>query len=214
MYKYEGLGCIYWHMVSKLVLAVAEFIIDSRGAGVDESILQKLTIHLRDIREGLGLHKTPDSYGAIPLDPYSHTPGFTGVQQPGMTGQVKEDIITRFRELGVVVEDGAISFNPYFLSRDEFTSEARPHDVFSGDRGQEEAWEAGCLAFSLCGTPVIYRLGENGSIHVHMDNRKTEVINGLHFGKSLSQSLFNREKRIRKILVNIPKEALGQKFLM
>ena len=25
-YKYEGLGCIYWHMVSKLLLAVAEVV--------------------------------------------------------------------------------------------------------------------------------------------------------------------------------------------
>ncbi len=38
-------------------------------------------------------------YGAIPTDPYSHTPGFAGAQQPGMTGPVKEDIC-RLGELG------------------------------------------------------------------------------------------------------------------
>ena len=208
MHKYEGLGCIYWHMVSKLVLAVAEFIIEGRNAGADESILERLTAHFRDIREGLGLHKTPEEYGAIPLDPYSHTPGFTGVQQPGMTGQVKEDIITRFRELGVVVEDGAVSFNPYLLSRDEFTAKPHSLDCLPGDSGQAETLAAGCLAFSLCGTPVIYRLGESYCVQVHMVGQETVTIAGPRLNKPLSRSLFNRDQRIKNIVVHIPKEAL------
>ena len=55
----------------------------------------------RDIREGIGDCKTPENYGAFPMDPYSHTPGQTGARQPGLTGQVKEDILCRFGELGV-----------------------------------------------------------------------------------------------------------------
>ena len=38
-----------------------------------------------------GKVKTVRSYGAFPSDPYSHTPAHAGAQQPGMTGQVKED---------------------------------------------------------------------------------------------------------------------------
>ena len=45
-------------------------------------------------------------YGAFPTDPYSHTPAGKGAQQPGMTGQVKEDVISRFGELGVEVKNG------------------------------------------------------------------------------------------------------------
>ena len=33
------------------------------------------------------------------MDPYSHTPGGAGAKQPGMTGQVKEEVITRLGEL-------------------------------------------------------------------------------------------------------------------
>jgi hypothetical protein len=33
-YKYEGLGSIYWHMVSKLLLAVQEICIDEKGSGI------------------------------------------------------------------------------------------------------------------------------------------------------------------------------------
>ena len=79
-YKYEGLGCIYWHMVSKLLLAVGETIERDGNA--------RLTKQYADIREGIGAHKNPVEYGAFPFDPYSHTPSMAGAQQPGMTGQV------------------------------------------------------------------------------------------------------------------------------
>jgi len=58
------------------------------------------------------VHKPPARHGAIPTDPYSHTTGFAGAQQPGMTGQVKEDLLTRMSELGLHIEAGRISFRP------------------------------------------------------------------------------------------------------
>ena len=82
-YKYEGLGCIYWHMVSKLRLAVAEYLVTS----------PLLKPYYQDITEGIGAHMGPEQYGAFPFDAYSHTPANAGAQQPGMTGQVKEDIL-------------------------------------------------------------------------------------------------------------------------
>ena len=93
MYKYEGLGCTYWHMVSKLLLATAEVIKSADDGGVGRDALSPLLERFDDIKEGLGLHMSPAEYGAFPVDPYSHTTGFSGVQQPGMTGQVKEDVI-------------------------------------------------------------------------------------------------------------------------
>jgi hypothetical protein len=73
-----------------------------------------------DIRAGLGFNKTPDVYGAFPTDPYSHTPWGNGARQPGMTGQVKEEILTRWGELGVAVQDGRLHFSPTLLRDDEF----------------------------------------------------------------------------------------------
>ncbi len=74
MYKYEGLGCIYWHMVSKLLLATAEVIVEAARSGTDKATMDELLGHFDEIEEGLGVHKTPASYGAFPTDPYSHTP--------------------------------------------------------------------------------------------------------------------------------------------
>ena len=93
MYKYEGLGCIYWHMVSKLLLGVGELVADARSAGRDEALLEALAAHAEEIRAGLGLRKSPDRYGAIPLDPYSHTPGFAGVQQPDSWDERARDLL-------------------------------------------------------------------------------------------------------------------------
>jgi hypothetical protein len=52
-----------------------------------------------DIRQGLGFKKPPAGFGAFATDPYSHTPAGRGSRQPGMTGQVKEEILTRLGEL-------------------------------------------------------------------------------------------------------------------
>lgn len=147
-YKYEGLGCIYWHMVSKLLLAVSECIQASR---LIASSPHRLISHYCEIREGIGSHKTPAEYGSFPFDAYSHTPSYgvpenargvlgchAGVQQPGMTGQVKEDIISRFFELGVHVQDGQITFCPIMLTDADFRD--------------------GELRFSYCGTEIIYRM--------------------------------------------------------
>lgn len=119
-FKYEGLGCIYWHMVSKLLLAVREVLIQALHNNEDEDTVKRLKEHYYEIRDGIGVHKSPKLYGAFPTDPHSHTPGFTGAQQPGMTGQVKEDIISRLGEMGVLVEDGRLVFQPRLINQMEF----------------------------------------------------------------------------------------------
>jgi hypothetical protein len=117
MFGYEGLGCIYWHMVAKLLLAVQELI---WKASDDKSPrLEELKALYRDVRSGLGYHKTVVEYGAFPFDPYSHTPGEGGAQQPGMTGQVKEEVLTRWGELGLRWKDGRLHFQPVLLDLDE-----------------------------------------------------------------------------------------------
>ena len=113
MFAYEGLGCIYWHMVAKLLLAVQERVFEAADRAAPE--LAALKAHYRKVRDGLGYRKSAADYGAFPADAYSHTPGEGGAQQPGMTGQVKEEILTRWGELGLRVSDGRIRFDPVLL---------------------------------------------------------------------------------------------------
>lgn len=157
-YKYEGLGCIYWHMVSKLLLAVGECIGNTGVPTPDsrQTALERLRTHYHAIREGIGSHKTPAEYGSFPFDAYSHTPSMSGVQQPGMTGQVKEDIISRFFELGVHVQDGQITFCPIMLTDADFRD--------------------GELRFSYCGTEIIYRKTGNGTGSVTLTPEQSQHI--------------------------------------
>lgn len=170
-YKYEGLGCIYWHMVSKLLLAVGEVL---QRTELENPATPRLLTHYITIREGIGSHKRPDEYGAFPFDPYSHTPSMAGVQQPGMTGQVKEDIISRWFELGVSVQDGQISFGPMVII---------PKD-FIGDT----------LQFDYCGTHITYRLKIEGEPQIaYLNNAKATLT------KEQSAHIFARDGQINNL---------------
>jgi hypothetical protein len=207
MYKYEGLGCIYWHMVSKLLLGVGEQMADACSADADESLLEALATHAAEIRAGLGLRKSPDLYGAIPLDPYSHTPGFAGVQQPGMTGQVKEDILSRLVELGVSVEEGRLAFNPRVIREGEFVGSDGSWRLPAVPEPRTEPIEEGSLGFLLFGVPVIYRSSDVSRIILHRADGTREKIDGTHLDRRWSRSLFNREGRVSKIVVDIRRNA-------
>ena len=120
-FGYEGLGSIYWHMVSKFLLSVQETSLKAIEDEKSAETIGRLLEHYYEINEGIGVHKSPELYGAFPTDPYSHTPAGKGAQQPGMTGQVKEDILCRFGELGVFINQGQLSFNPTPVSYTHLT---------------------------------------------------------------------------------------------
>ena len=79
------------------------------------------------VRDGLGFNKTPAEYGAFPTDPYSHTPGHGGAQQPGhdRTGQGRGAVaLWRTRPAGHRRRRSASS--PRLLRAREFSSRASP----------------------------------------------------------------------------------------
>jgi hypothetical protein len=125
-----------------------------------------------------------------------------------MTGQVKEDILTRFEELGVRVEQGAIAFEPILLRRAEFLSAPQPWRFrLQPEQGAEEL-PAGSLAFTLCGVPVIYRLAASAAIRVFADRGEQVVIPGSSLGLSWTRSLCQRDGRVLKIEVDLPRDAV------
>ncbi|RPI02790.1 MAG: hypothetical protein EHM72_03305 [Calditrichaeota bacterium] len=199
-YKYEGLGSIYWHMVSKLQLAVQETTERAVNDGQPATLLKRLFSHYDKIRDGIGVHKSPALYGAFPTDPYSHTPGHCGAQQPGMTGQVKEDILTRSCELGVAVRNGEVVFQPHWLQRREFLQV--DHEFIYYDQAQTRqclSLGKGKLAFTLCQTPIVYHLSPKAKIQVTKKNGHIVEIKGLSLGRELSRSIFTRSCEIGRI---------------
>jgi hypothetical protein len=192
-YKYEGLGCIYWHMVSKLLLAVREALERALAGGADEAILQQLRAHYNRVYDGLGVHKSPAVFGAIPTDPYSHTPAFAGAQQPGMTGQAKEDFITRMGEMGVHVENGELAFVPQLICRTEFLAEPNTFhywDVQGNPRTLN--LEPGTVGFTYCQVPVVAHRNGPPHIRVTFADGTSQLVDGLKLDASTSAAVFKR----------------------
>jgi hypothetical protein len=210
MYKYEGLGCIYWHMVSKLALAVAEAVVEAARSGADPELIDGLSAHYRKIREGLGLHKSPADYGAFPTDPYSHTPGFAGVQQPGLTGQVKEDVIARFTQLGVRVREGIIEFAPVLMEENEFLRAASTWKVIRKGQLQSIELARDSFAFTLCGVPIIYRLADTAQVEVVDGQGSSHRLPGNALRERWSEALRGRQATIDRVLVDVPRSLLRQ----
>lgn len=203
-YAYEGLGSIYWHMVSKLLLAVQENIYLAKQKGVDEITIGNLVDHYYEVRAGIGLNKSPELYGAFPTDAYSHTPKNAGAQQPGMTGQVKEDIINRWAELGVIVKDGKIHFGPLFLKKEEFLDENSIFEFYDVDKNKQSLQVASnSLAFTYCQVPVIYNLKGERKIEITFSDGSIEVVQGDSLPAALSKNVFSREGKIKLLKIGL-----------
>ena len=199
-YKYEGLGCIYWHMVSKLVLAIQEVFNDVISDENNWEAADRLAYYYHDVKSGIGVDKSPVEYGAFPTDAYSHTPGFAGVQQPGMTGQVKEDILSRFGELGVSVHDGEVEFNPRLLAKNEFLSSDTEWTL----PRQQLLLSKNQIGFTFCAVPIVYELTNHAAITVYYKNGDRYTFeNANKLSRDISRSLFNRDGRIEKIMVKL-----------
>lgn len=209
MFGFEGLGCVYWHMVAKLLLAVQEVCIAANDHKVEES--HELNEFYYRVRRGIGFNKTPENYGAFPTDPYSHTPKHAGAQQPGMTGQVKEEVIARFGELGCLVQGGIVSFNPFLLRPQEFTSKTIVFKFLDvSETWQEIALAANSLGFTWCQLPIVYHLSEQDSLTatVKMSDGSLKELEQAKLSAELSADMFARNGNIALITVNVPRNSL------
>ncbi|WP_428775827.1 hypothetical protein [Vibrio sp.] len=207
MFGYEGLGCIYWHMVSKLLLAVQENYQQAFELDPTSELCQQLCEQYYRVRAGIGFNKSPQHYGAFPTDPYSHTPKHAGAQQPGMTGQVKEELIARFRELGLVIRNGVIELHPQLLSRDEFLTQAKPFHYLRWDNQPAQLnINRNELAFTYCQVPFVYRVTESDDavVTVHMQDGSQVTLRQLTLPGHIASALFERKGLVHQVEVQLP----------
>jgi len=206
MFGFEGLGCIYWHMVSKLLLAVEETFTAAVDGGADAAECRRLGELYYRVRGGIGFNKTPLQYGAFPTDPYSHTPKHSGARQPGMTGQVKEEILTRFGELGIRVNDGRVRIRPVLLRSREFARDRREFCYLDvGGNWERLVVPANGLAFTWCQVPVVYSLDDRRepSLTITRDDGSQETVHDLALSAADSVAIFERSGRIRSLHVTL-----------
>ncbi len=184
-FAFEGLGSIYWHMVSKLLLAVQERLIDAVLDGASPNEVTELKKRYIAIRAGLGFNKEPAEYGAVPIDPYSHTPWAQGAKQPGMTGQVKEEVIARVAELGLVVRDQRLMFVPALILEDQWTDNTNDY------------------TFSYCGTPFTVAQSNRDAVTIRRADGDERVITGREIPPELTSELMSRTGVVSAVRVEL-----------
>ena len=191
-------------MVSKLLLAVLDTARQAEQTGCSPDVLTGLYAAYYDVREGIGFNKAPDIYGAFPTDPYSHTPGFAGARQPGMTGQVKEDILSRFYELGLRIEKGIVSFDPSLMRSSELlVNETSFQYLNVSGEWVDLALEFDQFAFTLCQVPVVYRRGDACGLKVVTGDGET-ARSELTLTAVESRHLFSRDSIVERIEITFP----------
>lgn len=203
-FAYEGLGSIYWHMVSKLLLATQEVVIKARKDGNSIEVINQLIGHYDAVKDGIGAHKSPKNYGAFPTDPYSHTPLHRGAQQPGMTGQVKEDLLARWGELGILVEEGCVKFDPFLLKKSNFLEEQNKFEITDVNNDNISFdLPKNAIGFTLCQVPIIYQISDENFIQIKYFDSTIERILDNSLGKKLSTKIWERTGEIKSISVGI-----------
>ena len=116
-----------------------------------------------------------------------------------MTGQVKEEVLTRFAELGVTVHGGCVSFRPLLLRKSEFLREPAELSTFDLDGNELTVPLAkDTLGFTYCQVPVVFHL--SGKLHIRLSKQSgSEEISGDTLSAAASAELFARTGSIKQI---------------
>ena len=123
-----------------------------------------------------------------------------------MTGQVKEDVLCRFGELGVFVDEGKLYFNPRLLRTEEFLSDTKDFHYTNINKEQQTiALEKGSLCFTYCQVPVIYKLKDDNKIEVKYTDGSTVTFEDLKLDVNTSNKIFNRTGEVNQIIVSVKK---------
>lgn len=204
MFAYEGNGSIYWHMVSKLLVAVQEQLL---VCDQDASCYERLKTSYRKILKGLGSSKQATLYGAFPFDAYSHTPSGRGARQPGLTGHVKEELLVRRGEMGIFIESQRLRFEPRLLEPDEFLQEENSATFYVAD-GTPQQVHAGprTLAFTICGTPVVYRKSTSEAYRLELTYQDGVIreLPGNVLNEEDTYHIIARDGKVRELVIYLP----------
>ncbi len=121
-----------------------------------------------------------------------------------MTGQVKEDILSRFGELGVFVSGSRLIFNPRLLRKEEFIEGPGVFgyvDVHA--EKQQIPLEPGSLCFTYCQVPILYTLSGHNGLEVVLQDGTSTRFEALELDARVSEQVFARTGEVRRIIVQV-----------
>jgi hypothetical protein len=174
-------------------------------------ITGQLKQHYYEIKAGIGLYKNPELYGAFPTDAHSHTPANAGAKQPGLTGQVKEDVIARLGELALTIASGTILFDAALVNKDEILDTKQLFEFYTNNGEQKQIQlEKGEMGFTFCLTPIIVNFLSKDNITVYYADGSTEEIAGRILNHRISSLIFSRNGEIDRVEVSLKTTSINR----
>jgi hypothetical protein len=117
---------------------------------------------------------------------------------------VKEDILCRWGELGLMVADGRITINPRLLRRAEFVdAETEFSYVDIQHSPRKMRLEKDSLGFTYCQVPVLYHLSSSERIRITLADGSERLAEGLDLDRNISSSIFSRDGRVSRLDVYV-----------
>ena len=103
-----------------------------------------------------------------------------------MTGQVKEEVLTRFGELGIRVVQGRIRLTPGLLA---------PGELFSGF-GRPAS---GSARFTVCSVPMTLEVGTVDEVTIEHSDGRRHRRDGLELTSEESRDVFARSGAVARV---------------
>ena len=122
-----------------------------------------------------------------------------------MTGQVKEEILTRFGELGCFIHNGEIHFDISLLRQSEFLEEPKIFSFYTVNAEKKELEiKKNQLAYTYCQVPIIYTLTD-GEPKIELTAKEGERIQYYEnkIDSNMSNSIFYRSGKVEQINVYV-----------
>jgi hypothetical protein len=117
-----------------------------------------------------------------------------------MTGQVKEDVLSRFAELGVRIDEGILRFDPVlFESRELIKCETKFSFYSLRNELTSLSLPPGSFAFTVCQTPIVYQHSDRSAIVVHRGDDQQTREGSLQLTRAETMSLFSRDGAVTQI---------------
>ena len=117
-----------------------------------------------------------------------------------MTGQVKEEILSRFGEMGASVEAGRLVFRPDLFRRGELLEKEGAFEYIDLEgRPQRIELPKGTLAFTTCQVPVVVHGTGPALVELTRADGSSKRIDGLELDPEASSAIFERTGGIRRV---------------
>ena len=123
-----------------------------------------------------------------------------------MTGQVKEEVLTRLGEMGLSVSQGCLVFGGALLRDTEWLPAAAQFNFIDISGAPSSLMlDAGEMGFTFCQVPIVLRRGKQASIVVCDGDQGEIMLNGDVLPRDISHGIFMKRGAVARLTVTIPR---------